>query len=328
MSPFLWICLCLCVTDLLGLVRIGIVFTGFVGLGVLFLLTPLPPVMCFVRTPQVLLMPLLHCQTSLYSPTPPSLPSPLRRHPCHLWEGLLVNVQQSWKHVLNQPLELHGNMVKAMLSMISRQCCWLARNIRLRSFIVLGCPRIVLPCPNGLTAADVGSLRASVKPLLSRQMEFPLGCKAHIVHIVGSTTNIGSRMVLDWTWDRMHSSEPAFDYLLGAFFQSKFLAGQCEAAAEETEGEQPPGQTRGMKRTVMSGPLEPFDRRAPLVRPPSPKSIVQHQIQLALEAKMEEESLAAVVESPFVVGKVKPYSAWPRGGVVIFVQFPLLLDET
>lgn len=274
-------------------------------------------------------MPLLHCLTSLYlySPTPPSVPSPLRRHPCHLWGGLLVYVQQSWKHVLNQPPELHGNMVKAMLNPTSRQWCWLARNIRLRSSIVLGCPRMVLPCPNGLTAADVGILRASVKPLLSRPEELPLGCKAHIVHTVGSTTNIGNRMVLDWTWDRMHTTEPAFDFLLGVL-QSKFLAGQCETAAEETEGEQPPQQTRGMKRAVMSGPLEPVDRRAPLVREPSTTAIVQHQIQLAVEDMMEEESLATVVEPPFVVGKVKPYSAWPHGGVVIFVQFPFLLDET
>lgn len=235
--------------------------------------------------------------------------------------GLRVCLDQSWKRVLNQPPELNGNLVKAMLNPTSRQWCWMARNLRLRSSIVLGCPRMEVACPSGMTAADVAAVRKSVRPLLSRPEALPLGCMARMVHIVGSTTTIGNRVVLDWTWDRMHTTEPAFDYVLGSL-QSRFLAGPCEgAAAEETEDEQAPEQTRGTKRTVMSGPLEPVDTRVRLLRHPSTRSKIEQAIHVAMAALMEEEAQATVVRPPYLVNKISPFPAWPHGGVVVYVQF-------
>lgn len=45
-------------------------------------------------------------------------------------------------------------------------------------------------------------------------------------------------------------------------------------------------------------------------------------------ALMEEQERAAVVKPNYLGQKVSPNALWPNGGVVVYAQFPFLLDQS
>lgn len=51
-------------------------------------------------------------------------------------------------------------------------------------------------------------------------------------------------------------------------------------------------------------------------------------LDVAASILVEQKQRAAVVRPLFVVGRVRPFSKWPFGGVVVLGHFPFLLDPT
>lgn len=164
-----------------------------------------------------------------------------------------MGLAQSWKHVMNQPAELHLGLVKAMLNPTGRQWMWVARNVRLRSFLLLGSPRGATACPAGMTDADVAAVRHSVTLLLDKAEALPLGCKA--LRREGPGAPADQTMIVDgleWSWDRLHERDSFFDFVLSCLGR-KHLSGVCEAAGGEEADDKPAAQpTMGVKRTVRS----------------------------------------------------------------------------
>lgn len=66
-----------------------------------------------------------------------------------IFSHVLCVSDQSKKHVLNQPADVHVERVKAMINSEARQWTWAARNMRLLESIVIGSPRADDACPRG-----------------------------------------------------------------------------------------------------------------------------------------------------------------------------------
>lgn len=242
----------------------------------------------------------------------------------------------------NQPADLHVEQVKATLNPEARQWTWAARNMRLRESLVIGSPRADAACPRGFMVEDINCIREAVE----KANEVPSGCTRVLGNVPGSPDGQTTIVKLEWSWKDFHEPDEDFDMVLQVLW-SRFLAGQTElvavdgaeaSVAADRAGAfvggagRPPvasaGTRRGAKRTADEDPVVPV---TPTVRRPRhPKAAARFEKTVTAAAAMlvDEERRVSVVRAPYVVGEVKPFSAWPHGGIVGFAQFPFLLDPS
>lgn len=264
---------------------------------------------------------------------------------------------QSRKHVLNQPADLDSELVKAVLNPEALQWSWVARNMCLRTVVVLGSPANDAACPPNMTVADVNVLQRAVNALVDNEGELPLGCRVHRKPKPGGRA--GEKIVekLEWAWNNIHAADPEFHMVLRAL-QKRFLSGRSElegnanaaaatdpsemtdaaftgstgAPAAAVSAARPPSGSRKQKKRGTkrrSAPVVPVaNSSARSLRHRTTAARVEKGLDMMVAALMEEEQNVSVVRPPFMVGEVKPFSAWPHGGVVILVQFPFLFDTS
>lgn len=158
---------------------------------------------------------------------------------------------------------------------------------------------------------------------------------------------------IEWSWSGIHVSDEVFDWML-PILQSRFLSGGNEhgehvagggqgagtaakakrrgTPASRGSGRLPPAVApkagRGSKRTAGAVPVVPVAGSIRGLRHRSAAIKMEKGLDIIATALLEEEARTSVVRPPFVIGHVKPFSAWPHGGVVVFAQFPFLLDQS
>lgn len=242
----------------------------------------------------------------------------------------------------NQPADLHVEQVKTVLNPEARQWTWAARNTRLRESLVIGSPRANAACPRGLMVEDINCIREAVE----KANEMPSGCTRVLGNVPGSPDGQTTVVRSEWSWKDIHEPDEDFDMVLQVL-RSRFLAGQTElvavdgaeaSAAADRAGApvggagRPPvasaGTWRGAKRTADEDPVVPVTPTVRLLRHPKAAARFEKTVAAAAAMLVDEEHRVSVVPAPYVVGKVKPFSAWPRGGIVVFAQFPFLLDPS
>lgn len=242
--------------------------------------------------------------------------------------------EQSSKHLLNQPASLNAELVKEMINPKAREWTWVVRNVRIRAKLIMGHPAVDLDCPPGLTVEDIAAIGLAVQATRT----LPVGCRA----VIGAvTTSAGGEseteiVKLEWTWSSAHLSDATFDMVLRVL-QTRMLAGKSTLPFAESADAPVPGSPGGTRPPT--GPARGAKRAAPQIDPVVPSGtsvrVLQHRrttakfekhVALAAAALMDEERRSGVVRPPFTIGQVKPFSAWPFGGILTFVQFPFLLD--
>lgn len=262
-------------------------------------------------------------------------------------------IRQSNKHILNQPPELCVELIKNMTNPTAKQWSWVARNLHLRTSLFLGSPSAATPRPQAMDAADIQAVRESLALLTAENSPLPLGCT--VVHADGEGPLVGKKVIsmIEWSWSGVHVSDEAFDWML-PMLQSRFLSGgkdsgqgaaggsQDSGAVAKTKrkgtpatrgsGRLPPALApkagRGSKRSAGAVPVVPAAGTIRGLRHRSAAIKMEKGLDIMATAMLEEEARTSVVRPPFVIGHVKPFSAWPHGGVVVFAQFPFLLDQS
>lgn len=244
--------------------------------------------------------------------------------------------------MLNQPADLHVDQVKAMLNPEARQWTWATRNMRLRESLVFGSPRADAACPRGFMVEDINCIREAVE----KANEMPSGCTRVLGNIPGSPDGQTTVVRLEWSWKDIHEPDEDFDMVLQVL-RSRFLAGQTElvavdgaeasvaadrAGAPVAGAGRPPvasaGTRRGVKRTADEDPVVPVTPTVRRLRHPKAAARFEKTVAAAAAMLVDEERRVSVVRAPYVVGEVKAISAWPHGGIVVFAQFPFLLDPS
>lgn len=157
---------------------------------------------------------------------------------------------------------------------------------------------------------------------------------------------------LEFSWDSIHRAHPDFAVVLRALSE-RFLHGRTEVVGVTGEAEAPEpsvaqGRARGPGAARAEGPRSglpakkgrPAQKRRTaegiVLMPSSVRSLahgrsaarVEGALSEAVMAMQEDEASSTIVRIPLVLGQVEPLPTWPHGGVVIFVQFPFLLDQS
>lgn len=273
-------------------------------------------------------------------------------HRCSSLNTFVSDNFQSSKHILNQPADVNAELVKKALNPDARQWSWLARNVALRSALPLGSPTTSVLCQKGLSIADVADIRESVVQLKTVEESMPKDCTS-----VASRGALGESTTIDkveWSWSDIHVADPDF-HLVWRLLNARFLGGNIGggvAAAAPSDGGAPAAASAGPARggrppttpakrgSSAGGQSGRGTKRAeaePVV--PSPTSVrrLRHRkaagkyaktLEVASSLFVEQEQRATVVRPPFVLGHVKPFSKRPFGAVVVYAQFPSLLDTT
>lgn len=264
-----------------------------------------------------------------------------------------LQCRQSNKHILNQPPELCVELVKNMTNPQSQQWSWVARNLHLRTSLFLGSPSATSPRPQGMDAADIQAVRESLALITAENAPLPLGCT--VVHTDGEGPLVGKKVIakIEWSWSGIHVSDEAFDWML-PILQGRFLSGGKESGegvageaqgvgaaakskrrgtpASRGSGRLPPALApkagRGAKRSAGAVPVVPAAGTIRGLRHRTAAVKMEKGLDIMATALLEEEARTSVVRPPFVIGHVKPFSAWPFGGVVVFAQFPFLIDQS
>lgn len=259
---------------------------------------------------------------------------------------------------MNQPADLNAEQVKKVLNPDNKQWTWLARNVRLRSSLILGSPTTVAQCAPGMRIVDVTSVKESLAELSSSSASLPIGCKVLRSAVSGSPTGEFTIDKIEWSWESVHVVDSAFEVVLRCLL-ARFVSGVSEtaaaddgedapaapAAAQQAQAKKTAGATgdsrppvgptatkaragRGAKRAPDGEPVVPGPEASRAVRHRRAVAKLEKGLEMASAALVEEEGRAGVVRPLFVVGHVKPFSGWPFGGVVVFAQFPFLLDQS
>lgn len=240
-----------------------------------------------------------------------------------------------------------------MTNPASKQWSWVARNLHLRTSLFLGSPSAATPRPNAMDAADIQAVRESLALITAENAPLPLGCT--VVHADGEGPLVGKKVIskIEWSWSGIHVSDEVFDWML-PILQSRFLSGgttnadsaaggaQGAGAAAKPKGRGTPASRdsgrlppalapkagRGSKRSAGAVPVVPAAGTIRGLRHRNAAIKMEKGFDIIATALLEEEARTSVVRPPFVIGHVKPFSAWPFGGVVVFAQFPFLLDQS
>lgn len=270
---------------------------------------------------------------------------------------LMVRLPQSRKHIMNQPADVNAEVVKKALNPNMMQWSWVARNVLLRSSCTLGSPTAQVNCPAGPSIANVTAIKQAILELRTVNAPMPEGSTA----VVGSGAAEGDLCVdkIGWSWTNVHVEDPDF-IIVWCLLEGWFLGGVSEkrsggadagsaddaaaaplaapATLPARGGRPPPAPSgKGSKSGTKSGRGTKRTDPEPVVPNPSSVHSLRHKKAAAKYAKsldvaasilLEQEARATVVRPPFVLGRVKPFSKWPFGGVVVFVQFPVLVDPT
>lgn len=225
-----------------------------------------------------------------------------------------------------------------MINPKAREWTWVARNLRIRSSLMMGSPANNLACPKGLTVTDIGNIGLAVQATRI----LPVGCRAVMGAVTGTAEDVGATEIvkLEWTWSSAHVSEATFDMVLRVL-QTRMLAGKSMLPGAELPdgpvtdspgagGARPPAlPARGAKRPAPTAdPVVPAGASVRVLQHRKTTAKFERHVALAATALMDEERRSGVVRPPFTIGQVKPFSAWPFGGVVIYAQFPFLLDNS
>ncbi|KAK1859424.1 hypothetical protein I4F81_002020 [Pyropia yezoensis] len=258
----------------------------------------------------------------------------------------------SSKHILNQPADVNAELVKKALNPDAKQWSWLARNVVLRSSLALGSPATSVLCPKELSIADVGAIAEATAQLTTVEAPMPQGCTS--VATRGAPGNGTIIEMIEWSWSNVHVADPDF-HLVSRLLSNGFLGGSKDGGAAATSlsdggapvtllatparGGRPPTSpaNRGTSAGGQSGRGTKRAEAEPVVSSPTSVRKLRHRkaaakyartLEVAASILVEQEQRATVVRPPLVVGRVKPFCKWPFGGVVVFAQFPFLLDPT
>lgn len=270
-----------------------------------------------------------------------------------MWLNVCLQPHQSTKHILHQPADINTELVKTALNPEVLQWSWVIRNVRIRSVLALGSPAALVDCPWGLAVVEVNALKDAVTQLTTAQAPMPTGCTV----TRGQASNTpNSELVIEklqWSWSDIHLPDSEYDWVWRSL-KTKFnwggpeTAGSAACVATESSIAPTPGRVgtpapaqRGRPPTTPKSGAPKTSRAIKRGEPdpvvPAPASVrnVRHRKAVAkyekcfeAEAKIlvEQEERATVVRPHFVVARVKPFSKWPFGGVVVYAQFPFLWD--
>lgn len=251
-----------------------------------------------------------------------------------------------------------------MLNPTSLEWSWLCRNLRLRThaFLQVSAGALV---PN-FTPADAAAVQAAViEQLDATPPSLSTACIPHLASNGSSGSNV-SRVVeyIDFKWNGLHLADPVSVQLLTAA-RLRMLAGRTAAelqkrgkqnsrvaAADSTEiapsagleapgaagGGRPPtgraargsrGSSSGKRQSTPSGgPAGVSKSRstARTLRSPLVQAKMKKAHEAIVSALLEEGKRATVAKPSYLVQRLMPTLRWPEGGVVVYAQFPFLLD--
>lgn len=263
------------------------------------------------------------------------------------------------KHYQHQPSDLNVSLTSAALNPETAKFSWLCRNLRLRSAASI----TLLPSalPGGgiqLSMAETTSVTATLHSLSdSSPPAMPVSCSASFSHVAAPGDQGGTMEVAQvrFSWAGIHVVDDVSKSVLSAV-DKRMLSGYprqrrpdsspggpSSTGSSHAGGSRPPASPtvpRGSPAALPTGPRR-NKRSAPseLLPAPSSKSIRSLRSQklqtrlaqaheAALAAMMEEDARATVVKPHYSVVEVDPHFLWPDGGVVVFAQFPFLLDDS
>ncbi|KAK1863401.1 hypothetical protein I4F81_005957 [Pyropia yezoensis] len=256
------------------------------------------------------------------------------------------------KVVLNQPADLNGELVKLMLNPDRKKWTWVARNLKLRSVFILGSPTADEVLRQGLSEPELRRVSQTIVGLSALDGTLPVGCDPLITRVAGTAGDQVRVDKLNWAWDTAHVSNSTFE-MVSRVLQTRFVHGALEdgstlasepipagrvgvpdpVASAPTAAARPPlGAAAKSSRSKKRGAADPVEPVLPVAG--SVRNLKHHKskakwdkgVSMCATALIDDEKRATVVKPPFVIGQVKPFPAWPHGGVVVFAQFPFLLD--
>lgn len=260
------------------------------------------------------------------------------------------------KQILNQPADLNGELAKQMTNPEKKKWSWVVRNLKLRSVFIVGSPSADISRRQKLSEVELRAFAEMVLDLSRSEGALPVGCSPVLAPVMGPTVDQMRVDQVHWTWASVHVTDDTFE-MVRRVLLTRFLHGAVEpgseAAADNAPGPvarvglpisgTPAGPPAGTARPP-SGPAAKAPRgkkRATSAEEPvlpvagSVRNLKHHRskarwdkgVDMCASALIDDERRATVVKPPFVIGQVKPFSAWPYGGVVVFAQFPFLLDS-
>lgn len=256
---------------------------------------------------------------------------------------------QAAKHIHMQPSELNVSLTIKMLNPQAHKWMWLCRNLKLRSCSYLSVSRT--PVPN-FSAEDAAVVEKAVR----EQMENVPGtlsteCVPVLSPVVSDSNLPRSVLRIDFNWGALHRAHADTTSLLDSA-RSTLVTGKSRTANGGGRGAQPGAGKQSRHRRPPSGRGEKgVDKPTSRRRPPAGaaasaglplsatktvrglrSAAVQRKFKQAHEAvvsaMMEEDKKIDVVKPNYLVQRVAPHKLWPDGGVVVYAQFPFLLDQS
>lgn len=278
---------------------------------------------------------------------------------CFSFTVMLLNTLQINKHVLNQPADLNTSLVNFALNPKAAKWSWLCRNLRLRSSARI----TLLPQePTGdsvnLTMAEMTSVSGTLHSLSETSPpSLPRFCSTAFTQVAAPGVQGGTMEVaqLRFSWAGIHVlddvSKPVVAALEGRFLTfgrdaaraASAAGGPSSTGSSHGGGSRPPAAPSAPRGSAATPPTPSRrnKRTAPadLLPSPSSKSIrslrsdkLQTRLAQAHEAAMaamiDEDNRATVVTPHYIVAQVDPHMLWPDGGVIVYAQFPFLLDDS
>ncbi|KAK1868048.1 hypothetical protein I4F81_010544 [Pyropia yezoensis] len=264
--------------------------------------------------------------------------------------GLFARPQYQ-KVVLNQPADLNGELVKQMLIPACKKWISVARNLKVRSVFILESPTADGVLRQGLSDSELRRVsQTTVGSALDGTL--PVGCDPVITRVAGTAEDQERVDKLNWAWDPAHVSNSTFE-MVSLVLQTRSVHGALEDVSTSATAPIPAGRV-GVPDPVASAPAAAarppsgaaakssrYKKRGAtdLVEPVHPvagleRDLKHHKskakwdkgVTMCATALIDNEKRATVVKPPCVIGQVKPFPAWPHGGVLVFAQFPLPLD--
>lgn len=233
-----------------------------------------------------------------------------------------------------------------MLNPDAHKWMWLCRNLKLRASSYLSVSRT--PVPN-FTAEDA----AVVAKAVGEQMDkVPSTLSTACVPVLSPAVNGGnaprSVVRINFNWGSLHRPHADSTPLLNSARNTLVTGNAGGGSSTATRGA---GAQLGRRATPTargaSGVEKPTSRRRPPtgaaagaglplsgsktvrgLRSPAVQRKVKQAHEAVVSAMMDEDRKIDVVKPNYLVQYVTPNKLWPDGGVVVFAQFPFLLDQS
>lgn len=118
-----------------------------------------------------------------------------------------------------------------MINPTQRQHIWMARNVQLRDYRLMGNTTTDAECPEGLFMPDISNVSHAVKP----PETMPVGCRS-VTGLVGGAAAGQTQVIrLEWTWEAAHLPDVTFDLVLRVL-QPKVLSGSIGCTGADERG--------------------------------------------------------------------------------------------